>query len=565
MSVLKVVLSDRIRIRKDLLVGFVAAYGALMLVAYALSNQASINTRTLIPQIYGIITFILVLHYFTGKDIDWITSLYAVTGTIASLYGIVQLLGLDPLEWMIPGYDARGAIVSFFGHKNYFATFLLLAIPMGGIFMAQVDRFSLKIIAGVSVLIMITGLIISNSRGAIIAFVTASIISAGMYAFQKYKTNQKRLKIKATLGIVLFLALIVVVFIPEKTRREFSHLDDASSVRFEYYQAGWEIIGRHPIFGVGPGNFVIAYPLNETHKTLTHNPNKVLSHVHNDFLETAVEYGLFGLLVYGSIIGIFYLNWVSAFLKTRDPKAHLPLICVFCAVTGYLIYSPFTVAGRYMSSTFNFWFVMGLGYLLISKETDPNTDIRFENRLRTNQWMRIPAGICILLLFGMGIARTVKSYRSDVYLKRAALYSSKGRHDPALWNLNKAVALRPNSVEAFYQRGYVHFQKNLIDRALADYKIVFTLAPNYVNTAFNTASCYYRKRDWINAIRMAELSHRSFPDYEPPLLMLANCYYYIRQPRKALYYCNLLIEKPGSQAKAHRLKKRLEKILKIKP
>ena len=67
-SVLKVVLSDRIRIRKDPLVGFVAAYGALMLVAYALSNQASINTRALIPQIYGIITFILVIHCFSGKD-----------------------------------------------------------------------------------------------------------------------------------------------------------------------------------------------------------------------------------------------------------------------------------------------------------------------------------------------------------------------------------------------------------------------------------------------------------------------------------------------------------------
>ena len=127
--------------------------------------------------------------------------------------------------------------------------------------------------------------------------------------------------------------------------------------------------------------------------------------------------------------------------------------------------------------------------------------------------------------------------------------------------LNKAIALRPNSVEAFYQRGFVHFQKNAVDSALADYNQVYRLAPNYVNVAFNMASCYYRKRDWVNAIRMAELSHLSFPDYEPPLLMLANCYYYIRQPRKALFYCNRLIEKPGRQPKAERLKARLEKIL----
>jgi hypothetical protein len=60
---------------------------------------------------------------------------------------------------------------------------------------------------------------------------------------------------------------------------------------------------------------------------------------------------------------------------------------------------------------------------------------------------------------------------------------------------------------------------------------------------------------------MAELSHRCYPEYEPPILMLANCYYYVRQPKKALHYCNLLLEKQPNHRKATPLKRRLDVIL----
>lgn len=61
---------------------------------------------------------------------------------------------------------------------------------------------------------------------------------------------------------------------------------------------------------------------------------------------------------------------------------------------------------------------------------------------------------------------------------------------------------------------------------------------------------------------MAEQSHRLFPKYDAPLLMLANCYYYIRQPHRALEYCNLVIklDKYPTNRKAGNLKNRLLKI-----
>ncbi len=560
-STLSALFTHRIRIRKDPLIVIVVFYGILMIAGYAISNRSSLNAKALIPQLYGVIAFLLAVHYFSVKDIKTVASVYVLTGVATALYAVIQILGLDPLEWMIPSYDRRGAIVSTFGHKNYFALFLLLSTPMGGVFAALAVRVSSKIAAGVSIAVMMTGLIISNSRGGIVAFFISIATMAVPYCLSMYKAAYKNVKVLALCMALLAAGFIAIATIPEKMRREFSALDQAAKTRMAYYRTASEIMVRHPVFGVGPGNFIIAYPLNQTHKTLTHDPNKVLSHVHNDLLEIGVEYGLLGLLAYAVLIVFFYVRWIRSFFTADDRKARFLLACVGSAVTGYLIYSQFTVASRYMSSTFNFWLVLGIGFLLIAEHGSPATYFTYENPVARRSWLCIALALCTMLLFGRGIERVVKSYRSDAYLKRAAAYSSKGRFNPALWYLNKAIADRPNSVEAFYQRGFVLFQKNALDSALRDYEKVQMLAPNYVNVAFNMASCYYRNRDWINAIRMAELSHRLFPDYEPPLLMLANCYYYIRQPRKALYYCNLLIEKPGRQPKAERLKKRLVKIL----
>ena len=276
-----------------------------------------------------------------------------------------------------------------------------------------------------------------------------------------------------------------------------------------------------------------------------------------------VEYGLLGLFTYIGIICLFLFRWAKNYKSVDNSNDRLVLLCWLASILGYLIYSPFTVAGRYMSSTFFFWLTLAVGYLLINDENRSDRWIDIPNPIARRHWLIVPMSLGVIFMFATGMRTVTRSYQSDIFLKRATIYSSKGRYDPALWYLNRAVALRPNSVESYYQRGYIFFQKGSIERAIGDYKSVNALAPNYVNTAFNTASCYYRKRDWANAIRMAKQSHRLFPAYDAPLLMLANCYYYIRQPHRALEYCDRLLrlDQYPSNRKAGNLKNRLLKIL----
>ncbi len=564
-AIVRIFFLERIRIRKDPLPALVAGYGIIMLLGYLLSHRASITTRSLVPQLYGLLVFLLTVQSFDKKHVRTITALCAITATAAALYGIAQYLDMDPLDWMIPNYDARGRMVSFFGQKNYFALFIVLMIPMAASYAIMADKMIRRSAAMAAAAVMLAALALSRSRGGLIAFFLSAGFTMLLFSVRRFKIRKTKRKLAAMLLIIPVAAGAVFFFLPTSIQKEFYGLGQMAGVRMEYYRAGMEIIGRHPILGAGPGSFVIQYPLNNTHKTLTHDPNKVLSHVHNDFMEIWVEYGLLGFLTYLAIISLFLFRWTRQYIAIDDSKDQLILLCNLASLLAYLIYSLFTVAGRYMSSTFFFWLTLAVGYLLMQDDRGSHGWIEIPNPFSRRYWLAVPISLGVIAIFAMGMRTVIRSYQSDILLKQAAIFSSKGRNDPALRYLNRALALRPNSVEAYYQRGYVLFQRGLIDQALSDYKQVDTLAPNYVNISFNLASCYYRKRDWANAIRMAKRSHRLFPEYDAPLLMLANCYYYIRQPRTALEYCNRVIEldRYPTNRKARGLKKRLEKILNI--
>jgi len=78
-------------------------------------------------------------------------------------------------------------------------------------------------------------------------------------------------------------------------------VDSSVGLRMEWYRNSLEIIGDHPVFGVGTGGFRQAYAekIKGTGMLPTVNP-------HNQYLLTAVDLGLLGL---GFLLYLFYRQW----------------------------------------------------------------------------------------------------------------------------------------------------------------------------------------------------------------------------------------------------------------
>ena len=93
----------------------------------------------------------------------------------------------------------------------------------------------------------------------------------------------------------------------------FGRLDEHLG-RFEVYQNPLAMLGDHPLNGVGPGMYVWRFRPYQTADS-----RQLYDHAHNDFLESAAEWGVpLALAIWGFVLWRFARSAV-VFLESRDP------------------------------------------------------------------------------------------------------------------------------------------------------------------------------------------------------------------------------------------------------
>lgn len=537
-------------------------YAGILSLSFLRTPQSSMNLKGVMPQLLGVGCFLCVAILFRQRDVKSIIQVCVACATLTAIYGIVQHLQLDPINWKI-----KPLMLSFFGNQNYFTMFLVILIPLCLYPVFASNHFETQIAFGIAGIIMVTSLALSTSRASSNSFLLSGIVSGGLCLLIP-KGMRFRAMGPGIIALVLILFVAVKVFSSpeaEKGRIVRGVSVEANRERAAFYLAAGEVISRYPFYGVGPGGFAGAHKENQTHIGFNKsNPNEVLNHVHNDLLETWAEHGVFGFAAFGFVLILFYLQWFRYLRAIKNDHLAVLFIGLFWSVTGFLICSQFTVASRYISSILFFWLVLGIAHVIfrhLSSNRQAVIDRIWQNPVKRSLWMKYPVMALAVFVFA-GISNgTVKRYVSDVTLQNAYMNAKAGKFLLAKKGVDEAIRLWPKSVDAYYQRGYVEFYLGAYDDAIRDYHQVRKWAPNYTNVNFNLASCHYRKHDWVSAIRALEDSEALHPEYQPGLSMLANCYYYVRQPRKAQMYCAKILALDPKNEKMLALRDRLTEIL----
>ncbi len=81
--------------------------------------------------------------------------------------------------------------------------------------------------------------------------------------------------------------------------------------RMAHLQAGWNMLTTHPLTGVGPGNFSLAYEGRSAPQTQpfgVHPWYTSRGHAHNYYLHMAAEAGLSGILAYLLLLGLLIIQ-----------------------------------------------------------------------------------------------------------------------------------------------------------------------------------------------------------------------------------------------------------------
>jgi O-antigen ligase len=271
-----------------------------------LVDVAYVGHQQLVQVVVYVALFFVVLNNLNRKDSATIVAMtLVIVGFVLAFFAVVQFVKHSPHIWATAKpakYLARGS--GTFINPNSFAGYLEMMVPLALAYTVM-SRFSptVKVVLAYAVLAMLAGIVVSLSRGGILAITVALVLFCALLLVQ----GQYWLPALVTLGVILVAGLVVLGQFGSLQRRfsaafQNQHLD--SEGREFYWKAAEQLYAHDPVWGVGPGHFDVEFPTVRPWQS-QNRP----TFVHNDYLNTLCEWGAVGM---GIVTGFcILLAWVA--------------------------------------------------------------------------------------------------------------------------------------------------------------------------------------------------------------------------------------------------------------
>jgi len=249
---------------------------------------------------------------------EWLVLALAASVLIASLYGIGEhILGYDIINnRALNRLDEQTIRLSgFFSHPLTFGNYIVTAslFLTGYVLTCARDlnrrhRFFLLSAAVLGV----AACALANSRGPLLAL-GIGLLAVGII-LRKIKY------VIAVLAMVIMLGFTVSPTIVQRFKERFrvdTHLRFEGGRLFVWYHS-LQVVGEHPLMGVGQGNFQKAYT---THLRPDIGEHRKYTHAHNDVLTFAAISGIPGAVLYLTIWVLVIPRFWRAY-RNSDNSTH---------------------------------------------------------------------------------------------------------------------------------------------------------------------------------------------------------------------------------------------------
>ncbi|MBN2854011.1 O-antigen ligase family protein [Patescibacteria group bacterium] len=379
-------------------------------------------------------------------------------------YGILQFLGLDIYHWQEAALYT-GRAFSSLGQPNFFASWLLLVLPISFWFFYQAKNFLLKFFYFLIFIATLLGLISSGSRGALLAFFGAIFISLIYLFFSsriKLSLRKKTTLFGLAIILVLTFSLVLELISPGRITSLTNFNGGSVSARLDFYQASVEAIKLKPIFGYGQENLYEAFlPYYQTSWSIHGDVGQVPDRAHNIFLDILMSHGFFGLIFYSLLFAFFFFLLIKL-LKLKN--FHDRAFALSFGVLAYLLSLLFSFA--VVSTEFYFFIFLALLVIFNYQEDESFKShqlkrgskfsgylrLKFE-RLFINKKFKVFIFIIILALSILGLERAGRVYLADYYFAGARQAYINGDLSESLTFLDYIDETKTNPVnQAYYAK-----------------------------------------------------------------------------------------------------------------
>ena len=254
-----------------------------------------------------------------------------------------------------------------FGSPNSLGIYLAVLFVLGLILYLRIGSLRIKILISVGQLFILSGLLVSFSRGAWLAAVAGIFCLLVILIYKRYKRKlsfppQAGMTTLKEFGKQAIFALAVIIFwlaifYPVFTARfNLNNRLEAKSIseRQWQYSEVMTFVKSNPIFGVGPGAYT--YTLYKKYPTLAtwqYQP------IHNIYLLALVELGFAGVIL------LFFLFKRLFVMIIKNNLIYFPVILtlLFAGLFDHWLWS------MYAGMIF-FWLIVGLGFIDKTKQME---------------------------------------------------------------------------------------------------------------------------------------------------------------------------------------------------
>lgn len=301
---------------------------------------------------YFLIFFLAVNNIKSIRVVYLIVFSIFVTSLVISGRGIFEYLSYDLF---------RGSYTtSFTADVNYLSATLVLlfSYPLSFWFVGVFSKRWVKVALCLLSLGILTCLVFSLSRGGYVALLVEIILL--IFIFRKKGWVWKFL-------LICLLGGILLSTFASKRVETFCHLfdekiDGPSLLRLKAWKFGLELIVDYPITGIGYGK-------SSLQKSFSEEPVvKPVGHLHNIFLETALEIGLPGLVCFVWLLLALGSTLKDGYIHSTDPFHKAFFLASLLALVGYTVRNQFD--HLYINNLARlFWLLMGVAVALKVNKT----------------------------------------------------------------------------------------------------------------------------------------------------------------------------------------------------
>jgi O-antigen ligase len=292
-------------------------------------SAAPFDTRFFLLQLLGLIfaAALLFRYVSTERRLGALIHVIIAVAVVSAIYGMLRQTTQHSVGFGLP-LIRPGEGYGQFVNKNHFAFLMEMAFGLAlGMILAGGVKREKALIYFAAMLPIWTALVLSNSRGGLLAMLAQVIASVLLFTIvvpAPGKTQLPLLKVARMLPVRILLLLVLLTGLVfgtvwmggdrlatslEHARDEFDPATTAARLgasRNEIWRASWQMFKAHPTAGVGLGAYGIAIPAY-------HDASGVLTpqEAHNEYLE---------LLACGGLIGMAIGAWfgVAVFRKTLN-------------------------------------------------------------------------------------------------------------------------------------------------------------------------------------------------------------------------------------------------------